>query len=143
MSIAPTKPEDVAKAFADAWNRHDAHGLADLFTEDANFVNVVGMWWKNRNEIEGAHRATHDTIFRNSRLEGRVSSVVALAADIASVHYTWTLTGASAPDGSRAGPREGILLLIVQNGQPAWRIKVAQNTDIVPGMIAPPGAAKP
>jgi uncharacterized protein (TIGR02246 family) len=142
MSIAPTKPEDVARAFADAWNRHDMRDLANLFTDDANFVNVVGMWWKNRNEIESAHRAIHDTIFRNSRLEGRVASVVALAADIASVHYSWTLTGASAPDGSQAGTREGILLLIVQDEQPGWRIKVAQNTDIAPGMIAP-GAAKP
>src|SRR5690242_18083887 len=129
MSIALTKPEDVARAFADAWNRHDMRDLANLFTEDANFVNVVGTWWKNRSEIESAHRATHDTIFRDSRLEGRVSSVVALAADMASVHYNWTLTGTSAPGGSQAGTREGILLLIVQNEQPGWRIKVAQNTD--------------
>jgi uncharacterized protein (TIGR02246 family) len=139
MTATLKKPEDVATAFADAWNRHDISSFAELFTQDANFVNVVGMWWKNRDEIEGAHRATHDTIFRNSRLEGKVSSVVELAADIASVHYTWTLTGASAPDGSQAGTREGILLLIVQKGQSGWLVRVAQNTDIVPGMIAPAG----
>jgi uncharacterized protein (TIGR02246 family) len=108
-----------------------------LFCQDANFVNVVGMWWKNRSEIEAAHRATHETIFRDSRLEGVVSSVVELSPGVASVHYAWTLTGASAPDGSPAGLRKGILLLIVREERSGWLIKVAQNTDMVPGAIAP------
>lgn len=136
-----SRPEDVAAAFADAWNRHDMDDFAALFSEDANFVNVVGMWWKDRAEIEAAHRATHKTMFRNSRLEGVAASVVELSPRLASVHYRWTLTGASAPDGSPAGTREGILLLVVKKEQLGWRIKVAQNTDIVPGAIAPPARA--
>ncbi|MBZ9990859.1 SgcJ/EcaC family oxidoreductase [Mesorhizobium sp. BH1-1-5] len=134
MRLEISKPEDAAAAFADAWNRHDMDDFAVLFSEDANFVNVVGMWWKNRAEIEAAHRATHGAMFRDSRLEGIVSSVVELSPGLASLHYRWTLTGASAPDGSR----EGILLLVVKKEQSGWRIKVAQNTDIVPGAIAPP-----
>jgi uncharacterized protein (TIGR02246 family) len=142
MSLMVSKPEDAATAFADAWNRHDMDDFAALFANDANFVNVVGVWWKNRTEIEAAHRATHETMFRDSRLEGDVSAVVELAPGLASVHYTWTLTGASAPDGSPAGTREGILLLIVKEEQSGWQIKVAQNIDIVAGAIAPPSSAK-
>jgi len=138
--MTPGKPEHVATAFADAWNRHDMGGFASLFAADANFVNVVGIWWKNRSEIEAAHRATHETIFRDSRLEGDVASVVELAPGLASVHYAWSLTGASAPDGQAAGVRKGILLLVVQQGQSGWTIRVAQNTDIAPGMIAPPAS---
>jgi uncharacterized protein (TIGR02246 family) len=141
MRLEGSRPEDAATAFADAWNRHDMDDFAALFSEDANFVNVVGMWWKNRLEIEAAHRATHATMFRDSRLEGVVSSVVELSPGLASVHYRWTLTAASAPDGSPAGTREGILLLVVKKEQSGWRIKVAQNTDIVPGAIAPPARA--
>ncbi|MBZ9697360.1 SgcJ/EcaC family oxidoreductase [Mesorhizobium sp. CO1-1-9] len=137
MGLVLAKPEDVATAFADAWNRHDMNDFAALFADDANFVNVVGMWWKNRTEIERAHRATHETMFRDSRLKGVVSSVVELSSGIASVHYSWILTGASAPDGSSAGKREGILLLVLKEEQSGWRIKVAQNTDIVPAAIAP------
>lgn len=138
MTLVVSNPEDAATAFGDAWNRHDMDDLAALFAEDANFVNVVGLWWKNRTEIARAHRATHETMFRNSRLEGAVSSVVELAPGLASVHYTWSLTGASAPDGAPAGTRQGILLLVVKEEQSGWRIKVAQNTDIVPGALAPP-----
>jgi hypothetical protein len=67
-----------------------------------------------------------------------VSAVAELGPGLVSVHYTWTLTGASAPDGSPAGTREGILLLVVKEDPSGWHIKVAQNTDIVPDMIAPP-----
>src|SRR6478752_8753614 len=95
VSVTNSKPDHVATAFANAWNRHDMNEFASLFTSDANFVNVVGIWWKNRSEIEAAHRATHETMFRDSRLEGDVSSVVDLAPGLASVHYVWTLTGAS------------------------------------------------
>ncbi|ESY66463.1 MULTISPECIES: SgcJ/EcaC family oxidoreductase [Mesorhizobium] len=137
MSVTNSKPEHVAAALANAWNRHDMDEFASLFASDANFVNVVGVWWKNRSGIEAAHRATHDTMFRDSRLEGDVSSVVELAQGLASIHHSWTLTGASAPDGTPIGIRKGILLLIVQEGRSGWRIKVAQNTDIVPAIVAP------
>jgi hypothetical protein len=36
------------------WNSHDMKAFAQLFSDDAQFVNVVGMWWKNRSEIEAA-----------------------------------------------------------------------------------------
>lgn len=48
MSVTSGKPEHVATAFANAWNRHDMDEFASLFASDANFVNVVGVWWKNR-----------------------------------------------------------------------------------------------
>jgi uncharacterized protein (TIGR02246 family) len=140
MSMTIGSSEQAATAFADAWNRHDMDEFASLFSSDANFVNVVGIWWKNRSEIEAAHRATHETVFRDSRLTGEISSVVELVPGLAAVHYTWALTGAQAPDGSSAGVRKGILLLIVQEGPSGWHVKVAQNTDIVPGMIAPAGS---
>ena len=136
-------PDSLARAFADAWNRHDMRDFANLFAPDANFVNVVGIWWKNQAEIEEAHRATHNTIFRDSRLEGEVSSTIELAPDVVAIHYSWSLTGAAAPNGSPAGPRKGILLLVLQRDESGWLIKVAQNTDIVPGVVAPARGTSP
>jgi uncharacterized protein (TIGR02246 family) len=108
--------------------------LAALFAEDADFVNVVGLWWRSRAEIEAAHAATHATIFKDSRLEGDVAEVTSLGQGTAALHVTWTLTGQSTP----AEPRQGILLLILADTPDGWRIRIAQNTDIVPGVLAPP-----
>ena len=41
VAARPTGPAAVAEAFAAAWNAADADALADLFAEDADFVNAV------------------------------------------------------------------------------------------------------
>lgn len=130
--------EDVPAAFIAAWNRHDMAALAALFAEDADFVNVVGLWWRSRAEIEAAHAATHAAIFKDSRLEGDIAKVSRLGPGTAALHVAWTLTGQSGPDSAPAGPRQGILLLVLTEAPGGWRIRIAQNTDIVPGATAPP-----
>lgn len=41
--------------FVDAWNHRDPDALAALFDQDAEFVNVTGLWWHTRDEIRSAH----------------------------------------------------------------------------------------
>ena len=66
-SADPGSPEAPIRAqverFVSAWNEHDMRALSRLFADDADFVNVVGIWWKSRREIEAAHAATHQTLF--------------------------------------------------------------------------------
>ena len=59
-SMAETGPETPARAFVDAWNAHDMTAMAALFTPDAEWVNVVGMYWKGRDQIMFAQRAFHE-----------------------------------------------------------------------------------
>jgi Domain of unknown function (DUF4440) len=35
----------VVKAYEACWNRHDMAALAELFADDAHWVNIVGMYW--------------------------------------------------------------------------------------------------
>jgi len=47
-----TKVRKVITDFADARDRHDAKALAALHTEDVNFINIFGEWWKTSPEVE-------------------------------------------------------------------------------------------
>lgn len=38
------RPVDVVRGWEAAWNSADADALAALFAEDAEFVNLVGLW---------------------------------------------------------------------------------------------------
>jgi uncharacterized protein (TIGR02246 family) len=58
----------VVSSLAESWNRHDMASFAAAFSENADFVNVIGMHWRGRQEIEAKHAITHRTIFRNSNL---------------------------------------------------------------------------
>ena len=119
-------------AFADAWNAGDATALAALFAEDADFVNVVGLWWSRREDIEAAHAYGFRRIFPGSSM--RVVEVkVRPLGDVAVVHARWELSGQTAPDGSRGEGRRGVLVLVAQRGTQGWTAVTAQNTDRLPG----------
>src|SRR4029434_5870967 len=42
----------VASSFFEAWNRHDVSAMAALYTEDAQVVNSLGLWWRGGAEVE-------------------------------------------------------------------------------------------
>ena len=44
-STQATRPEQIPSLFAEAWNRRDPNPLSALFEDDAEFVNVTGLWW--------------------------------------------------------------------------------------------------
>ena len=51
MSEAPiNRPANVVLAFVEAWNHRDPNALAALFDDDAEFVNVTGLWWHARRD---------------------------------------------------------------------------------------------
>ena len=113
VAAGPAGPAAVAEAFAAAWNAADADALADLFAEDADFVNVVGVWWTRRRQIRVNHALGFRWMFPASRLVlGQVR--VRELGDVAVVHAPWTMTGQTAPDGDEAGERTGVLLLVVR-----------------------------
>ncbi len=67
-TVAAGEVRKVVDTFAECWNRHDMNAFAEVFAPDAEFVNVVGLWWKGKDEIKRAHERTHATMFKNSRL---------------------------------------------------------------------------
>lgn len=139
----PRPVERVVRAFAECWNRHDMAAFAELFAEDAEFVNVVGLWWKGRDEIRRAHELTHATMFRNSRLAIGDVAVRFVAPGIAVARARWTLDGHVGPAGEALPERKGILMNLLARSDGRWRIVDSQNTDIVEGVLAPPQPARP
>lgn len=128
----------VVHAFAETWNRHDMNAFAELFGADAEFVNVVGIWWKGRAEIKGAHEFTHQTMFKNSRLSIQEVTARLPKPDIAIARCRWTLEGHVSPEGGALPPRTGILVNVLQKIGGAWLIIDSQNTDIVEGVLSRP-----
>jgi uncharacterized protein (TIGR02246 family) len=86
-------PGDVVGAFADAWNRRDPDALAALFDEDAEFVNVTGLWWHDRPSIRKAHAYGLERIFNTSTLFATEVRVKRLSDAVAVVHARLKLAG--------------------------------------------------
>jgi len=136
-------PEGIAEGFAQAWNAADADALAALFVADADFVNVVGLWWNKRERIRAAHDYGFRKIFNGSQMQLEKVRVRQLGEDVAVVHGLWSLTGQNPAPGessiSAPGRRQGVISFTVQkqrggaNNDGGWLAVSAQNTDRVPG----------
>lgn len=137
------QPEDFGAAFVAAWMARDAGALAALFAQDADFVNVVGLWWHNRSDIEKAHAYGLSTFFAHSTLRLGRTKCRLIGTEAAVTQSRLTLTGQTAPDGSTAGPRTTILTATLQRFETGWLAVAAQNTDVVAGaethLAAPSG----
>lgn len=129
------RPESIPTVFVEAWNARDPDTIAGLFDEDAEFVNVVGLWWHDREAIRRAHAYGLTRIFDRSTLRLGAVRVRPLADDIAVVHARMHLTDQT-PVGevARPQPRTNIFTFVVHRTDEGWRCVAAQNTDVVPGM---------
>ncbi len=126
------QPEDMPRLFVANWNNRRADLLAELFEANADFINVVGLWWENRPAIFKAHAYGLQVIFPNSTLQAGRIKVNQLSEDAAIVHARMQLTGQTAPEG-QAGTRHTIFTFVLRRNGTYWLCVSAQNTDIVPG----------
>lgn len=141
------EPVEVALGFAEAWNDRDPDALAELFVDDADFVNVVALWWEDRRNIRRAHARGFRVMFGNSTMELERTKVRDLGDDAAVVHALWRMSGQVDPAGEPVGERRGVLVLVTAR-QPdgGWLAVAAQNTDRVEGaetMVAGGGRLEP
>lgn len=122
--------EDLVRALASAWNRHDPQAFAAAFAEDAEFTNVFGMVQKGRAGIEAAHAPIFKTMFKDSRLSVTETRIRLIRPDVASVDVKWQMTGARDPHGNPWPERVGLLNWIVTNYGGRWLVDVSHNMDL-------------
>ncbi len=126
-------PEDIPQQFVAAWNNRNAKDIADLFAEDAEFVNVVGLWWHNKEDIFKAHDYGLKNLFRDSDLSIRKVKTKYLSEEIAVVNARLHLDGQTKIEGQNPQARNTIFTFVVQKKEDYWLCVSAHNTDIVPG----------
>jgi len=132
-TLAAPGIETVVSAVVEAWNRHDMKAYAAQFTEDADFVNVVGMHFRGRPQIESVHFDLHRTIFKNSNLRAVNTIVRSVNERVALAHIAWEMSGAEGLPGWNVPElRKGMMSLVLVRTGDRWRITAAQNTDAVP-----------
>jgi uncharacterized protein (TIGR02246 family) len=128
-----TTPADVPALFARAWNARDPDALALLFDEDAEFVNVTGLCWHDRESIRQAHASRLARQVDASILATGETKVKLLSPEVAVVHARMTLSGAAPANGeTHPGPRTTIVSFVVHRAGDRWLCASAHNTDLIP-----------
>jgi uncharacterized protein (TIGR02246 family) len=119
--------EDIVAMLALAWNEGDSAAWAACFTEDADFIHILGGHGVGRPAIEAAHRALFDSIYRGSEVSFRLEKVKSLASNVVALllwqRLAFTKEGAAAAIECRP-------TLILRHEPAGWRIALMHNTRI-------------
>jgi uncharacterized protein (TIGR02246 family) len=118
------------RTFETGWNRHDMDVMFQAFTADAEWVNVVGMWWRGLADVTRGHRAYHDTMFANTPFTIDEIRVRLVTSDAAVAVVRWNKGAFTPPDGRlRPASRDMMsVFLVKQAGR--WLIAAGHNTTI-------------
>ena len=132
--IARAKDEERIKKvltdFTDAWNKHDAKAFSNVFSEDADFTNVVGKGSTGPNEIEKFHAPGFSTRWKDSYQKITQSKIRFIKPDVAAVDAWWEMTGIKGPEGQDMQQRKGLLNFIITKNNETWLITIMHNMDL-------------
>jgi len=119
----------MTSSWVDGWNAHDAIALGKLLTPDVDFVLVNGTRLHGRQDFTRVHALQFAQRYRDSvfRQDG-TTDVSFIRPDVAIVHWRWSISGVSNPDGSPAPVYNGIFTWVLVEANGVWAIRAAQNT---------------
>jgi uncharacterized protein (TIGR02246 family) len=116
------------QSMIDGWNQGDGQAYAAPFTEDADYVIVDGTHIKGRETIASGHQYIFDTVFRGSKMEGHVTDIRFLSANVALLHSFCVLQMPNQVGGITEQPATQTIVAHQQSN--GWRFTAFQNTRI-------------
>ncbi len=141
---APAPDKDLrapADAFAAAWNRDDAKGMAAQWAEDGDIVNPFGHAAKGRSEIEAFFQKERGTMTKGTTFKVTAFAARMLRPDLALEDFDVQITGGTmAPDPAKPLEHHVFAVARHQGGHWVWEALRAYRTAPPPPPVAPAAA---
>ena len=115
------------------WNTHEFKNMDSYTTEDVEWVNLVGMWWKGRSDVKQAHQSTFDHFFKGVPFTQKSLTIRLLTSDVAVANLLCHVGSLFPPDGidrgtNRTPETDNLLTLVYVKKNGTWLLSVGQNT---------------
>ena len=122
----------IVNEFANTWNRHDMKAMHELDTEDVEWVNVVGHYWRGKETVYKGHTAIHKGMEAKTSMSVESATIRSIAPTVAIAVATMHFVPAPDPrdPGSTATKTRGSFTMVKRDG--IWKIAHFQNTVIDP-----------
>jgi uncharacterized protein (TIGR02246 family) len=145
-AVSAADQEGIQKtldAFGTTLTKMDFDAFGTLFTDDADFVNVVGMHWAGKAQIVKAHRIVFTTRYKATPQHFIEKSEATLAPGLVLVVGKILMDDYTAQDGKLMTNNQFRMTLVMKKVGERWLIRSAENT-IVDTVAAPhdPGLSR-
>jgi uncharacterized protein (TIGR02246 family) len=115
--------ESIINGTVESWNERDCQGFGDGFAEDADFVNIFGMVFSGREEIEARHVQIMQTFLKGTQLRLLETKLREVQPGLVVALIHWSLEG-------HLKIQQGVFTQVFVQGKNGWEITAAQNTLI-------------
>ena len=117
------------------FQNHHFADMATYTTPDVSWVNLVGMWWRGRAQVQQAHQQIFDTIFKGVAFTPGRATVRGIAPGVAVVNMYCHVGAFYPPDGidhgtNKEGEADDLLTLVLVKKQGNWLLAAGQNTVV-------------
>ena len=118
--------------FVKTWNRHDMKAMHELDTEDVEWVNVVGHYWRGKETVYKGHMAIHKGMSANTTAEIESATIRSIAPNVAIAVATMHFLASTDPRFAwvTAAKTRASFTMVKRDG--IWKIVYFQNTEIAP-----------
>lgn len=124
--------KQIMEQFTSDWNKNDFSNMKDYLTADCNWVNVVGMRWHGLKEVQFAHQAFADTMFKGVKLETLTNDIHFLTNDIAINYWRSHIGTYYINQGKvKAGNGEDLATFVFVKQKGKWMIRTMENVEVV------------
>jgi uncharacterized protein (TIGR02246 family) len=123
----------IAESFFEAWNQRNVQAIVSNFSDNAEVVNSLGLWWRGSAEVTkglGAMNAIGPSLKPYS------ISVHLVTPDAALCIVAYTVASFTRPDGQQMAEQRAISMFFMVNQVQRWRIAGAQTTAVNAEVIA-------
>src|ERR1044072_1829138 len=130
VALSPADVEGIRRVIdglEKAWNSADGEDYGLWFQEDAEFVNVYGMYAQGRRQIAEGHNLIFITVYAGSTLRLIPLNVRLITAEVAVAHLQARL---SVPRGPMAGEHDSLPAMTLVRDCGAWKIAAFHNTFV-------------
>lgn len=123
----------IVNQYTDAWNDHTGKGFGESFSKDADFVNIFGMHFSGKEEIEFRHIKILESFLKDSKLSILSTKLREVQPGLVIGIVRWKLDGFRQPGSDLNAPgvmREGVFTQVFVQHENQWKIEASQNTLI-------------
>jgi uncharacterized protein (TIGR02246 family) len=120
----------VIAEFAATWNRHDMDAMHDLCTDDAEWINIVGMHWRGKAAVYKGHDALHKTTFADTEMTIEDVKARAIAPGVVCAVAGMTFGAHVDPTGREEVGMETMGTYLLLDTGDSWKIVHFHNTVI-------------
>jgi uncharacterized protein (TIGR02246 family) len=121
--------KQVCGDFSENFSRHDAHGVALTFAEDADFTNMRGSHSHGRADIEKWFSSLFRGNLKDALRTDTVRSIRFFTPELAAVDADTVISGTKSADGAEIPARRGLMVVLMTKQNGHWLIGTFHESE--------------